>query len=156
MVRRPFGLVEAGREPGPGQRYLVERSPTHWHRGIDVSAPEGSTVRAPAAGVVAAVWPDGQVSGYGNAVVLRHPRAQQTLYAHLSAFGPRIARGASVPKGGVVGYVGTTQLPRPPMASKPHLHFEVHAAHSLAVNENNPPRLDPLPWLSAQRVSVAA
>ena len=26
--------------------------------------------------------------------------------------------------GDLIGYVGATQLPRPPMVSKPHLHFE--------------------------------
>ena len=148
--------MAGGRPPSPGQSYLRERSPTHLHRGIDVSAPAGSPVFAAGPGRVAAVWPDGRVSGYGNTVVLQHPDGTQTLYAHLSAFAPGLSVGKWVERLSPIGAVGVTQAPRPPMTSKPHLHFEAHRRHTLAVREDNPPRFDPMVYLRARNLSVTA
>lgn len=150
------GIVSGGKKPTRGQSYLYERTPTHLHRGVDISAPAGSPIYAAGSGTVAAVWPDGQVSGYGNAVVIQHPDGTQTLYAHMQGFAPGLAKGQTVSRLQVIGYVGTTQLPRPPMTSKPHLHFEAHAAHDLRINETNPERYEPLAYLAARNLSVTA
>jgi len=150
------GIVSGGKSPTRGQSYLFERSPTHLHRGIDISAPAGSPIYAAGPGRVAAVWPDGRVSGYGNAVVLQHPDGTQTLYAHMQGFAAGLAVGQQVNHLQLIGFVGTTQLPRPPMTSKPHLHFEAHAAHDLRINETNPQRFEPIAYLQARNLTVTA
>jgi len=98
------------------------------HDGIDLSAPEGTIVRAAAAGEVIFT---GSQKGYGTIVILRHPNSLITLYAHNSAVlvkdGDRVEAGTPIAK---VGQSGRT--------TGPHLHFEVR--------ENTRPR-DPLPYL---------
>lgn len=150
------GIVAGGRVPTRGQSYLFKRTPTHLHRGIDIGAPAGSPVYAAGPGKVAAVWPDGRVSGYGNTVVLQHPDGSQTLYAHLSGFAPGLSVGKRVGRLEPIGTVGVTQAPRPPMTSKPHLHFEAHRRHTLAIREDNPARFDPMVYLRARNLSVTA
>jgi len=98
------------------------------HDGIDLSAPEGTLVRAAASGEVIYT---GNQSGYGTIVILRHPGSLITLYAHNSAVlvkdGDRVESGTPIAK---VGQTGRT--------TGPHLHFEVR--------EGTRPR-DPLPYL---------
>jgi murein DD-endopeptidase MepM/ murein hydrolase activator NlpD len=98
------------------------------HDGIDLSAPEGTIVRAAAAGEVIFT---GSQKGYGTIVILRHPSSLITLYAHNSAVlvkdGDRVEAGTPIAK---VGQSGRT--------TGPHLHFEVR--------ENTRPR-DPLSYL---------
>ena len=96
----------------------------HFHAGIDLLAPAGTTVRAAAPGRVAYAGPiDG---GWGKLVVVAHARRVRTMYAHLSAIsvdvGERVATGARV---GAVGSTGN--------ATGPHLHFEVRL-HGAAVD----------------------
>lgn len=150
------GIVSGGRQPRGSQVYLYERTPTHLHRGVDIGAPRGSAVFAAGPGRVAAAWPDGRVSGYGNTVVLQHPDGTQTLYAHMDRFAPGIATGVTVARGQHIGDVGVTQLPRPPMVSAPHLHFEAHRRHTLAIREDNPERFEPLAYLQARNMGVTA
>lgn len=152
---RKRALLPAGKKVGKGQKYLRKRSATHLHRGIDISAPKGAKIYAPLGGTVAAFWPNGRVSGYGNALVVRHAGKDQTLYAHLNAFAPGIAKGSVVKQGDLLGFVGQTQLPRAEMRTAPHLHFEVHLEHTMKVNENNPPRMDPEVWLTRLGVPIA-
>jgi lipoprotein NlpD len=98
------------------------------HDGIDLSAPEGTLVRAAAAGEVIYT---GNQAGYGTIVILRHGGSLITLYAHNSAVlvkdGDRVEAGTPIAK---VGQSGRT--------TGPHLHFEVR--------EGTRPR-DPLPYL---------
>jgi murein DD-endopeptidase MepM/ murein hydrolase activator NlpD len=90
------------------------------HEGIDLGASVGTAVLAAGDGVVeAADW----AGGYGRRIKLRHPDGFETVYAHLSAWGPGVVRGARVQQGGVIGYVGATGL-----VTGPHLHYEVWAA----------------------------
>jgi murein DD-endopeptidase MepM/ murein hydrolase activator NlpD len=85
------------------------------HEGIDISAPFGTEVVAPAAGRVVRV---GWESGYGLQVTIDHGYGIQTRYAHLSR--TAVALGQSVRRGDALGYVGSTGL-----ATGPHLHYEV-------------------------------
>jgi len=85
------------------------------HDGIDISAPEGSEVRASAAGEV--VYGD-RLSGYGKLIILRHGDDLFTAYAHNRR--NFVKKGDWVQKGDVIASVGSTGR-----ASSPHLHFEV-------------------------------
>jgi len=87
------------------------------HRGVDLAAPRGTAVRAVADGwVKEADW----MGGLGRAVQLEHMGDRITTYGHLSEIAPGIQEGATVERGQVIGYVGSTGL-----ATGPHLHYEV-------------------------------
>ncbi|MEP6571205.1 MAG: peptidoglycan DD-metalloendopeptidase family protein [Gemmatimonadota bacterium] len=86
------------------------------HEGIDVAAPMGASIEAPAAGTVISVqWE----TGYGNTLEIDHGFGLVTRYAHTSKIlvhvGQRVSRGQQV------ALVGNTGL-----ATGPHLHYEVH------------------------------
>jgi murein DD-endopeptidase MepM/ murein hydrolase activator NlpD len=87
------------------------------HEGIDVSAPTGTPIEAPAAGRVAQA---GWQTGYGNVVVIDHGYGLQTKYAHASRL--LVKAGERVQRGQRVALVGSTGL-----STGPHLHYEVHA-----------------------------
>jgi murein DD-endopeptidase MepM/ murein hydrolase activator NlpD len=90
------------------------------HEGIDIAVPEGTPVRAAAAGTVIYV---GWLGGYGNLVVLDHGGGLSTAYAHNSSFA--VSVGQSVAAGEVVAYSGNTGN-----SSGPHVHFEVRVGGS--------------------------
>jgi len=85
------------------------------HEGIDVTAPMGAEIEAPAAGIVTKVeW----VEGYGNLIELDHGYGLVTKYAHCSKI--MVARGSRVRRGQKIALVGSTGL-----STGPHLHYEV-------------------------------
>jgi murein DD-endopeptidase MepM/ murein hydrolase activator NlpD len=86
------------------------------HLGIDIAAPYGTTIVAPAAGTVIRV---GSASGYGNVLEIDHRNGIQTKYGHLSRFLVHV--GQSVVRGQPIAEVGNSGL-----ATGPHLHYEVH------------------------------
>jgi murein DD-endopeptidase MepM/ murein hydrolase activator NlpD len=95
------------------------------HLGVDYGAPEGTPVQATADGrVTYAGWNDGS----GQMVRLQHKNGYETLYSHLSRYGPGIRSGAQVRGGDVVGYVGQTGD-----ATGPHLDYRVHY-HGTPIN----------------------
>ena len=88
------------------------------HEGIDVAAPMGAEIEAPAAGTVTEVkWED----GYGNFVTIDHGYGLVTRYAHCSKI--LVVRGQRVKRGQKIALVGATGL-----ATGPHLHYEVWVA----------------------------
>jgi murein DD-endopeptidase MepM/ murein hydrolase activator NlpD len=88
----------------------------HFHMGIDLVEPFGSTVYAADDGVVAVVG--SSTSGYGNYVVLIHSGGLETLYGHLSTALVKV--GQRVTQGQAVGLEGSTGN-----STGPHLHFEL-------------------------------
>ncbi len=89
------------------------------HEGIDVSAPMGAEIEAPAGGVVTDVkWEE----GYGNMLTLDHGYGLVTRYAHCSKI--LVVRGQRVKRGQKIALVGSTGL-----ATGPHLHYEVWVNH---------------------------
>ena len=85
------------------------------HSGVDLAAPHGTPVYAPAPGYVA--WTrTGKL--YGNYVMIVHADGIATLYAHLSAF--TVVPDQFISRGEQVGRVGSTGF-----STGPHLHFEV-------------------------------
>lgn len=86
-----------------------------FHKGVDISAPTGTVVRATGDGVVAfADWSN----GYGRLIIVDHGNGIETYYAHLSKF--FAFAGEGVRRGEPVGAVGSTGR-----VTAPHLHYEV-------------------------------
>ena len=85
------------------------------HPGIDVSAPMGTPILAPAKGRVADVR---TIAGYGRTVTIEHGNGVQTFFAHCSKVVARV--GQQVERGEKVAEVGRTGI-----ATGPHLHYEV-------------------------------
>ena len=86
------------------------------HEGIDVSAPMGSPIEAPAAGVVTEA---GWETGYGNTITINHGYGIVTKFAHASKL--LVKNGQRVARGQRIALVGNSGL-----ATGPHLHYEVH------------------------------
>lgn len=85
------------------------------HEGVDIAAPEGTPIRAAAAGTVVMMGPSG---GYGNYTCVQHSGSISTCYAHQSRFAT--SSGARVSQGQLIGFVGNTGN-----STGAHLHFEV-------------------------------
>lgn len=73
------------------------------HPAIDYRAPKGAPVVAVANGTVVFAAFSG---ASGRLVRIRHTGGYETMYLHLSAFGPGIRPGARVTQGDVIGRVG--------------------------------------------------
>ena len=108
-VSGPIASGFGGRNIGAGYEY---------HPGIDIAVPEGTPIRAAAAGTVALQQSEAESGGYGNYTCLDHGGGLSTCYAHQSAFS--VSLGDSVSQGEVIGYTGCTGY-----CLGPHLHFEV-------------------------------
>jgi murein DD-endopeptidase MepM/ murein hydrolase activator NlpD len=93
------------------------------HRGVDIAAPYGTAVKAPAAGwVIFAGWE----AGFGRLVILRHKKGYETYYGHLSSIA--VKSGQKVTAGALLGRVGSSGY-----STGPHLHYEVRQ-YSRALN----------------------
>ena len=84
------------------------------HKGIDWALPSGHALIATADGTALR----SSNSAAGNKLTLSHGNGIATTYHHLSGYA--VASGASVKKGQVIGYVGSTGR-----SSGPHLHLGV-------------------------------
>lgn len=94
------------------------------HLGLDLIAPAGTPVLAPAAGIVRFRGVDG---ASGNLVRVAHPAlGLETGYAHLARFAAGIRVGARVRARATLGYVGSTGRSR-----APHLHLTVRRRGAL-------------------------
>ncbi len=109
-VRDPHRLTS-----GYGQRRDPFRGRAAFHRGIDMAAPRGTPIYAPAGGTVVRA---GRMGGFGNVVEIDHGNGVQTRYAHLHAY--LVRRGAEVAAGTQIGRMG-----RSGRATGVHLHYEV-------------------------------
>lgn len=86
------------------------------HTGNDIPAPGGTEIHAAKGGVVTDV---GYNSVYGNYIQISHGNGYATFYAHMKKKAI-VKEGATVTKGQVIGYVGTTGW-----STGNHLHFEL-------------------------------
>lgn len=85
-----------------------------WHNGIDIAAPANTPIKAAADGT-AIVVKNGD--GLGNYVAIRHTDGKASVYGHMIKW-PSVKQGATVKKGQIIGYVGSTGL-----STGNHLHF---------------------------------
>jgi murein DD-endopeptidase MepM/ murein hydrolase activator NlpD len=93
------------------------------HRGVDISAPTGTPIVAPADGVIRLA---GQGLDLGHLIIIDHGYGFSTKYGHLKKY--FVQTGDKVRKGQTIGAVGSTGT-----STGPHLHYEVHI-HDRPVN----------------------
>ena len=100
------------------------------HNGIDLRASFGTPVKAAFASKVSAVGNTDKTCykvSYGKWILLDHGNNLSTLYAHLSFI--KVAPGASVKKGEIIGYSGNTGY-----TTGPHLHLAVFATQGVQIS----------------------
>jgi hypothetical protein len=95
-----------------GNQRVLNGEPRSPHYGIDIAAPEGTPVIAPADGVVAMANPDMHFEG--GLVMIDHGQGLITYYLHMSRLD--VAVGARVTQGQQIGLVG-----KKGRATGPHL-----------------------------------
>ncbi|MDP2689907.1 MAG: M23 family metallopeptidase [Deltaproteobacteria bacterium] len=93
------------------------------HKGLDIANRVGTTIVAPANGIVVRAGRDG---GFGKAVVISHGYGVKTTYGHLSEVFVRA--GQKVKRGDRIAAMGNTGR-----STGPHLHYEV-SLNGLSVN----------------------
>ena len=91
--------------------------------GLDISANRGTSVLAPASGVVSFAGTSGE---YGTIVILDHGHDLRSLYGHLQEI--RVKPGERIERGQVIALTGNTGR-----TSGPHLHYEIQV-HGQAVD----------------------
>ncbi|MGY0398858.1 MAG: M23 family metallopeptidase [Ostreibacterium sp.] len=109
-----FARITSGFNP---RRYHPITHRIHPHLGVDLGAPYGTPIDAPANGVVVF---SGQQHGFGITLEIDHQNGYHTKYGHLSQIMPNAQKGMLVKKGQLIAKVGNTGL-----STGPHLHYEV-------------------------------
>jgi murein DD-endopeptidase MepM/ murein hydrolase activator NlpD len=127
------------------------------HAGIDIAAPAGTHILAPAAGRVRF---SGKKFGYGYTVEIDHGEGVVTRYAHCRSL--MVRSGDDVAAGAIIATVGRSGL-----ATAPHLHYEVMVngrnvnplqtqIATLVTGKQPPPSAPPPPADSALRAPAAS
>ncbi|MCB4770060.1 peptidoglycan DD-metalloendopeptidase family protein [Ancylobacter sp. Lp-2] len=101
------GRIISGYGPKPGGQT---------NEGINVSVPEGTSVKAAEDGVVA--YAGSELKGYGNLVLVKHSDGWVTAYAHNSSLD--VKKGDTVKRGQVIAKAGQTGN-----VNSPQVHFEI-------------------------------
>ena len=104
----------------------VERT---WHKGIDIAAPTGTPIIAPAAGKVRLALENSFFNG--NLVVIDHGHSMTTVYAHMDSIA--VKNSQFLNRGDLIGTVGSTGR-----STGPHLHWGLYWRNIA---------LDPALWL---------
>lgn len=105
------------------------------NEGINISVPEGTSIRAADSGVVA--YAGNELKGYGNLVLIRHAGGYVTAYAHAKEL--LVKRGDKIERGAIIGKAGQTGS-----VSSPQLHFEVRKGATA---------LDPMKYMTSTTAS---
>jgi len=140
-VKKTASVVAPLASANPGQGF---KNPGNYslgyHTGVDFSAPQGTPVKAVAAGTV--VKSDTS-SSYGINVQIKHDDGTYSFYAHLSS--KTVQPGTRVAAGRLIGFVGSTGN-----STGAHLHLEIRTAPAFGA-ENF---LDPLKWLRDKGLDI--
>jgi len=97
-----------------GSQRILNGKPKSPHNGVDVAAPKGSIIVAPADGVVALVHSD--MFYTGKTVMIDHGLGLTTVYAHMDDIS--VVEGQVLAQGDAIGAVGKTGR-----VTGPHLHW---------------------------------
>jgi murein DD-endopeptidase MepM/ murein hydrolase activator NlpD len=103
---------------GPVRRGFTARGTGDYHDGLDIRAPEGTAVRAAAAGKVLFAGASAELRQFGTLVVIDHGGGWNTAYAFLSRV--TVKENEEVRAGERIGLSGKTG-----QAKGPELHFEL-------------------------------
>jgi len=98
-----------------GRRLSPWTSSAEFHSGMDIGAPVGTEVHAPAPGKVVFA---GRHPEYGITVIIEHGGDTKSLYGHLSRLNVGVDQ--NVERGQVIARTGNTGR-----SSGPHLHYEI-------------------------------
>ena len=98
-----------------GSQRILNGEPRQPHYGIDIAAPRGTPVLAPAAGRITLVR-DLYFSGW--TILMTHGLGLNSAFLHLDSV--TVAEGETVPRGGVIGTVGSTGR-----STGPHLDWRL-------------------------------
>jgi len=123
MVSSKFGM----------QVHPIKKVKRH-HDGIDIAAPIGTPVYAPADGKVILAKDD--KNKFGKHIKISHGDTYETMYSHLSEL--KVKEGQIIKKGDVIGAIGNTGL-----STGPHLHYEV---------SKDGEKMDPLDFMKEERL----
>ena len=97
-----------------GSQTILNGQPRAPHMGVDIAAPPGTPIKAPAAGTVTLAEKDFFMTG--GTVMIDHGYGLSTVYFHMSRLDVRL--GQKVAQGQIIGAVGATGR-----ATGPHLHW---------------------------------
>lgn len=100
-----------------GSQRIYNGVPKRPHYGLDIAAPEGTPVRAPAPGVVTLVHPDMYFSG--GTLIIDHGHGLSSTFIHLSQI--LVTEGQRIEPGQLVAKVGATGR-----ATGPHLDWRIN------------------------------
>lgn len=113
-----FAWPASGRISGVyGSQRILNGAANRPHYGVDIAAPEGSPVLAPADGIITLAHPGMYFSG--GTLILDHGQGLSSTFLHLSKI--LVEAGAVVRKGDLIARVGATGR-----ASGPHLDWRMN------------------------------
>lgn len=118
-----------------GSQRILNGQPRNPHWGLDIAAPNGTPVQAPAGGIVTLAHPDLYFSG--GTLFIDHGHGLVSAFLHLSEI--VVEEGQRVEQGVVIGRIGATGR-----ATGPHLDWRINLGSTridprLLLPSNNPP-----------------